>query len=83
MTRQAGDYILLPFNVCLILLGPQQAWDIDNVEELSTRSQRNVQGDPLGCRTGNGEKVSSSQAEPGQAISLAVVYFSSISCATS
>ena len=32
-----------------------------------------LQGHPIGCRTGNGEKVSSSQAEPGQAINSAVV----------
>ena len=31
-----------------------------------------VQGDLLGCRTGNGEKLSSSQAEQGQAIKSAV-----------
>ena len=30
-----------------------------------------LQGDPIGCRAGNGEKVSSSQAEPGQAINSA------------
>ena len=27
-----------------------------------------LQGDPIGCRPGNVEKLSSSQAEPGQAI---------------
>ena len=31
-----------------------------------------VQGDLTGCRTGNGEKLSSSQAESGQAIKSAV-----------
>ena len=36
-----------------------------------------------GCRSGNGEKLSCSQAEPGQAINSAVAYFSSVSCATS
>ena len=30
------------------------------------------QGNLTGCRTGNGEKLSSSQAEPGQAIKSAV-----------
>ena len=35
------------------------------------------------CRTGNGKKLSSTQAEPGQAINSAVTYFPSISCATS
>ena len=34
---------------------------------------KRVPGDPLGCRTGNGEELSSSQAEPGQAINSAVV----------
>ena len=36
-----------------------------------------------GCRTGKGEKLSSRQAEPGQAIKSAVAQFLSISCATS
>ena len=36
-----------------------------------------------GCRPGNGEKLNRSQAEPGQAITSAVAYFPSISCATS
>ena len=36
-------------------------------------SESFLQGDPLGCRTGNGEKVSRTQAEPGQAINSAVV----------
>ena len=31
-----------------------------------------LQGNMTGCRTGNGEKLSSSQAEPGQAIKSAV-----------
>ena len=35
------------------------------------------------CRTGNGEKLSCSQAERGQAIKSAVASFPSISCATS
>ena len=42
-----------------------------------------VQGEPIGCRTGNGKKLSSSQAEPGQAIKSDVASFPSISCATS
>ena len=42
-----------------------------------------VQGHPTGCRTGNGDQLSSTQAEPGQAIKSAVAYFPSISCATS
>ena len=32
-----------------------------------------LQGDPIGYRTGNGEKLNSSQAEQGQAINSAVV----------
>ena len=32
------------------------------------------------CRTGSGEKLSRSQAEPDQAITSAVAYFPSISC---
>ena len=35
------------------------------------------------CRTGNGRKLSSSQAEPGKAINSDVALFPSISCATS
>ena len=35
------------------------------------------------CPTGNGDKLSSTQAEPGQAIKSAVAYFPSISFATS
>ena len=42
---------------------------MDSLSLLST-AQKNVQGDLIGCRTGNGEKVSSSQAE---AINSAVV----------
>ena len=42
-----------------------------------------LQGHPTGCRTGNGDQLSSTQAEPGQAIKSAVAYFPSISCATS
>ena len=33
--------------------------------------------------TGNGDQLSSTQAEPGQAIKSAVAYFPSISCVTS
>ena len=36
-----------------------------------------------GCRTGYGDKLSRTQAEPGQAINSAVAYFPSVSCATS
>ena len=36
-----------------------------------------------GCRPGNGDQLSSTQAEPGQAITSAVACFPSISCATS
>ena len=49
----------------------------------SLRKRDGLQDDLTGCRTGNGEKLSSSQAEPGQAIKSAVAYFPSISCATS
>ena len=42
-----------------------------------------VPGQSTGCGTGKGEKRSSSQAEPGQAIKSAVASFLSISCATS
>ena len=42
-----------------------------------------MQVDRTGCRTGNGDKLSSSQAEPGQAIKSDLAYFPSISCATS
>ena len=38
--------------------------------ELQTAAR--VQSDWTGCRTGNGEKLSSSQAEPGQDIKSAV-----------
>ena len=41
-----------------------------------------VQGDRTGYRAGNREKLNSTQAEPGQAITSAVAYFPSISCAT-
>ena len=40
-------------------------------------------GSAPGCRTGNGEKLSRTQAEPVQAIKSAVAYFPSISGATS
>ena len=45
------------------------------VPSFITKGTVTVQGDPLGCLTGNGEKVSSShsQAEPGQEINSAVV----------
>ena len=36
-----------------------------------------------GCRPGNGEKLNRRQAEPDQAITSAVAYFPSVSCATS
>ena len=42
-----------------------------------------LQGHLIGCHTGNGDQLSSNQAEPGQAINSAVAYFPSISCATS
>ena len=42
-----------------------------------------LQGDRTGYRVGNREKLNSAQAEPGQAITSAVAYFLSISCATS
>ena len=37
----------------------------------------------MGCNTGNGEKLSSSQAQLGQTTCLAVALFLSISCVTS
>ena len=46
-------------------------------------SKSHLPGSAPGCRTGNGEKLSSTQAEPVQAIKSAVAYFPSISCATS
>ena len=42
-----------------------------------------VPGSAPGCRTGNREKLSSTQAEPGLAIKSGVAYFPSISCTTS
>ena len=42
-----------------------------------------LRGHLTGCRAGNGDQLSSNQAEPGQAIKSAVAYFPSISCATS
>ena len=42
--------------------------DAEEIEILHAR----VQGDLIGRRTGNGEKLNSSQAEPGQAIKSAV-----------
>ena len=42
-----------------------------------------VPGSAPGCRAGNGEKLSSTQAEPGQANKSAVAYFPSISGVTS
>ena len=60
------------------------------IEFIVTFSQTNdimlypsLQGHLIGCRTGNGDQLSSNQAEPGQAINSAVAYFPSISCATS
>ena len=46
-------------------------------------STSTVPGSALGCRTGNREKLSSTQAEPVQAIKSSVAYFPSISCTTS
>ena len=42
-----------------------------------------IPGSAPGCRTGNREKLSSTQAEPVQAIKSGVAYFPSISCTTS
>ena len=42
-----------------------------------------VPGSAPGCRTGNREKLSSTQAEPVQAIKSGVAYFPSISFTTS
>ena len=44
---------------------------------------KDVPGSAPGCRTGNGEKLSSTQAEPVQAIKSGVAYLPSISCTTS
>ena len=46
------------------------------------RSRGFVPFSSAGCRTENGEKLSSTQAEPDQAINSAVAYFPSISSAT-
>ena len=35
---------------------------------IKRKSTRGIPGDPIGCRTGNGDQLSSNQAEPGQAI---------------
>ena len=48
----------------------------------SVVAAHNIQGDRTGYRAGNREKLNSTQAEPGQAITSAVAYFPSISCAT-
>ena len=74
----------------------EKLWDID-INNLTVSHLENkacimngfaivgiiVLGDPTGCRTGNREKLSSSQSVPGQAIKSAVAQFPSISCATS
>ena len=49
----------------------------------SKGSLPSVPGSAPGCRTGNREKLSSTQAEPVQAIKTGVAYFPSISCTTS
>ena len=38
---------------------------------LKSFKEKSIQGDRTGCRTGNGEKLSGSQAEPGQAMKSA------------
>ena len=43
----------------------------------------NVQSGYIGCNTGNGKKLSSSQAQQGQGTCLADALFLSISCVTS
>ena len=52
-----------------------QILEIDNATYLE---YLHAQGHPTGCRTGNGDQLSSSQAEPGHAIKSAVAYFPSI-----
>ena len=44
-----------------------------SIDDVRANEFDELQGDPIGCCTGNGEKVSSSQAEPGEAINSAVV----------
>ena len=46
-------------------------------------SEKSVQSGWSGCRTGNGKKLSSSQAQLGQATYLAVAQFIAVSCETS
>ena len=63
--------------------GPREV-GAENKDRIPTSQDDYVlQGHPTGCRFGNGEKLSSSQAEPGQAIESVVAYFPSISCETS
>ena len=45
-----------------------QGWSTVKYLDGNMATYDQIQGDMTGCRTGNGEKLSSSQAEPGQAI---------------
>ena len=60
------------------ILDIEETWDFE-----TGMAEKHIQGDRTGYRAGNREKLSSTQAEPGQAINSAVAYFPSVSFATS
>ena len=82
---------LLSEKLLIVLRQESFAKHRNNMWQWMTLSQKrilktrtcHVQGHRTGCRTGNGDQLSSSQAEPGQAIKSAVAYFPAISCETS
>ena len=57
-------------------------WDQAKIN-LKAKKKSSLQGDRTEYRTGNREKLNNTQGEPGQAITSAVAYFPSISCASS
>ena len=80
----------LPCQVRNSLYLLQLGWTVQGLSDIHpvTKSPKigshycfsNVPGSAPGCRTGNREKLSSTQAEPVQAIKSGVAYFPSISC---
>ena len=80
-------FLVLQEGVVVLVSSCSIAFDYDNYIGLITASGRRkrevpssvagkfkyfIQGDRTGCCTGNGEKLSSSQAEPGLVIKSAV-----------
>ena len=78
-----GGILISCFNMAMVQNDTEKIRYVKSTSSFLISTKKGVPGSAPGCRPGNREKLSSTQAEPVQAIQSAVAYFPSISCTTS